>query len=160
MFNPFRRSSFISSYFACEIHSLGSKRGAMTSLEKWWIQIKLHDKWLQTPLIQATVAVNTVSALCLLTVGRQRSWPKWLEWLEFVGLSSITTFQPLFQKMLCFTHIFHTRGSRCPASCVLVDCVRGVQLFLSMPFTIHGVGDFFFWGLQGSWYTHYSFICS
>lgn len=48
-------------------------------------------------------------------------------------------------------------------SCVmyaLLGCVRGVQLFLSVPCIIHGVGGFFFCGLQASWYTRYSFICS
>lgn len=48
-------------------------------------------------------------------------------------------------------------------SCVmyaLLGCVRGAQLFLSVPCIIHSVGGFFFCGLQASWYTRYSFICS
>lgn len=64
-------------------------------------------------------------------------------------------------KLLCFLHVFRTRYSQCLASCTrLLGCVRGVQLFLSVPCIIHGVGGFFFCGLQASWYTRYSFICS
>lgn len=115
--------------------------------------------WLQTPLMQLTVAVITVVTPCLLTTGGQRSGAKVALMIKLYKSSLHLVF--FFREAaLLSARLSHTIFS---VSCViyaLLGCVRGVQLFLNVPCIIHGVGGFFFCGLQASWYTHYSFICS
>lgn len=142
--------SLISSYFVPEIHSQGGKAGAMTSLGMWRVQIKLQDcKWLQTPLIQVTVVVITATVRSLLTRGGQRSWPKWLDWLQFVSQICILTFFFFFRRCFSLRTSF-TQEILIDLHHVCAGRLRArVQLFLSIhACIIHGVGDFFFCGLQ------------
>lgn len=94
---------------------------------------------------------------CFMSVdnGSWRSWPKQLEWLKCTSkiFSMLTCYFSEDALRTFFTWAFHC------VMCALVGYVWWVQLFLSMPCIIYGVGDFFC-GLQWSWYTRYSFICS
>lgn len=106
--------SLISSYFVPEIHSQGSKAGTMTSLETWRVQIRLQDKWLQTPLIQVTVVDHCYCSVSA-DKGRSKIMPK-VTWMITICEPNLHLNFFFPQKMLFFTHIFHTRDSHWLAS--------------------------------------------